>query len=88
MKTKLRLSIQLKLFRNGQMILCTSRLIKDRILAAAQVEMWDKAYLRVTYSNEYGLYNDGYYESFNELKQALSIFTERSLLNHVGGINE
>lgn len=79
MKTRIRLRITLKLWNNRQLVLSTRKQIKDRIIALAQVTMWDKAYLKVSYSpndiNEIDCY------SLERLKHALSVFTEKDLLD-------
>ena len=79
MKTKIRLRMTLKLWNNGELVLSTRKQIKDRIIALAQVAMWDKAYLKVSYSpndiNEIDCY------CLDRLKHALSAFTEKGLLD-------
>lgn len=86
---KIRLNIRLILWRNGKRINGANRYIKARILRLAQVEMWDKAYLCVTYDGKLGQINEGYYENFKDLKEALSAFTEQGLISYVlGGKDE
>jgi len=81
MKTKIRLAIHLKLFLNTRPILSTTKQIKSRILVAALKEKWDMAYLRVNYGRR--MFNYGFYSSPTELKKAISIFTEKSLINYL-----
>lgn len=81
MKTKVRLNIHLKLWLNGRIGLNSSFRIKDRVLHAIQVEMWNKAYLRVSYGNE--KFNDGYYYNLPDIKRALSVFTEKPLTEYL-----
>jgi len=55
--------------------------IKDRVLRAAQVKMWNSAYLKVSYGN--GIFNDGCYCSLLDFKNALSVFTEKALVDYL-----
>ncbi len=61
---------------------------KSRLLGVAEAVPWQKAYLKVYYGKAItnkGRYedivNEGDYETLEELKQALSAFTEKSLLD-------
>lgn len=83
MKTKLRLNIQVKFWKKGKLINSTCRRVKDRILSLAQKVKWDKAYIKVNYNRSF--YNDGFYYNFKDLKEVLSIFTEKALLDFFMG---
>ena len=85
MKIKTRINIQLKLWNNEKLVLDTSRRIKSRILALAQVSPWQKAYLKVTYDYRRGFFNAGEYYKYKDLKEALSAFTEKGLLDYILG---
>ncbi len=78
-KKRIRLAIRLKLFKNDKLILDTTKYIKSRILRLVQVNLWSKAYLKVSYGN--GYYNDGIYKNSKDIKQVLSQFTEKSLVD-------
>lgn len=84
MKTKVRVSIRLKLWKDGKLVVDTRKRIKARILSFAQVHLWDRAYLKVTYDRKNGYYNDGYYSTYEDLKAVLAAFTEKSLLDDFG----
>ena len=89
MKTKLRLNIQAKFWKDGKLINTACRRIKDRILILAQKENWDTAYLSVCYDNKRDYSNRGYYFKLKDFKEALSAFTESSLIKFIlGGKNE
>ena len=85
MKRKIRLAVQLRLWNNGNLVLSTTRRIKQRVLATAQGIIWNKAYLKVTYDYNRGFFNSGEYFNFEDLKKALSDFTEKSLLDYIFG---
>ena len=85
LKMKNRLNIRLKLWNNGELIVDTNKRIKAKIIALAQVNFWQKAYLKVTYDNRRGFYNDGIYNNYKDLKEVLSAFTEKALLDYVLG---
>lgn len=82
---KVRLSMTLKLFKKGKMILCITKRVKGRILYAAQVKSWDKAYFKVIYDRQKGYYNDAWCKDMDDLKFFVSGFTEKSLIKFLGG---
>jgi hypothetical protein len=79
MKTKVRLGLWLKLYKNGKTIFDTHLRMKDRVIAHAQKRMWDRGYLKVTYKR--GVYNDMDFYDLKSLKKGLSAFTEKDLVN-------
>lgn len=85
MKTKNRLNIQLKLYNSGKLTLATYKQKKSKILATAQVTLWQKAYLKITYDRSRGFFNIGIYNNYKDLKEALSAFTEEPLLDYILG---
>lgn len=85
MKTKLRLPIQIKLWKNDKLISNTYRRVKDRILLLVQKENWDKAYIKVIYDIKRGYDNSGYYFSLVDLKEVLCAFTEKAEIKHILG---
>ena len=42
-----------------------------------------QVWLRVNYDKKKSLYNEGVYDNFKDLKQALSQFTEQNLVNDI-----
>lgn len=60
---------------------------KQRLCHRAQVEVWRKAYLRVGYGKS-GAFNDGIYSNYQDLKHAIDVFTEKSLVDYLGGEND
>jgi len=71
------------------LVLAARKQIKSKILTTAQVTPWQKAYLKVTYDRNRGFFNDGFYNNFKDLKEALSVFTEKALLDYIlGDCNE
>lgn len=81
MKTKIRLKIQLKLWHKGRIVFDSCLSVKDRVLRAVQVEMWDKAYLKINYGKR--IFNDGYYHNLPDFKNALSAFTEKNVIEYL-----
>ena len=49
-----------------------------KILYLAQVNSWEKAYIKVTY--KHGFINEGIYNNIKDLKMAISAFTEKELV--------
>lgn len=89
MSSKVRLNIKIKLWNNGKPTINAHKRIKSRILALAQEHLWGKAYLRVTYDYNRRFFNDGEYYNFQDLKESLSAFTEKALLDYIlGGKND
>ena len=82
---KVRVSITLKLFENDGVTNCTTRRVKSRIIVAAQVKSWDKAYIKVVYDQQKGHYNEAMCNDMDDLKFFLSGFTEKSLINYIKG---
>ena len=80
MKKKSAIKIHLKLKNNDGSVksYCSSKL--RRIYSILQEAKFKKAYLRVNY--EVG-YNDGEYSNITDLKMALSVFTEKSLIKYL-----
>lgn len=70
----------LKLYKNQRLICSSTFTKKSSIRNCLQVKLWDKAYLRVIYDNKF--YNDGIYFDLKSIKQALSAFTEKALLDY------
>ena len=83
MRTKVRVSISLRLFKDGELVVRTTRRVKSRILLAAQKPLWDKASLRAVYDCHRGYANYAECESFELLEKMLSLFTEKPLLDHL-----
>lgn len=89
MKMKNRLNIQLKLWHKDKLVISTYRRIKSRILALAQERLWDKCYVRIIYDRRRRFFNDGEYFNYKDLKEVLSAFTEKPLLDYIlGDANE
>lgn len=85
---KLRLGLTLKLWKNDGTASSYRFQKKSRLLAIAEAASWQKSYLKAFYGKgmtntgkHEDIYNDGDYETLEELKQALSAFTEKSLLD-------
>lgn len=85
---KLRLGLSLKLWKNDGVVSSYRFQKKSRLLAVAKATSWQKSYLKVFYGKGItntgkleDIYNDGEYEELEELKLALSAFTEKSLLD-------
>ena len=85
MRTKIRVKITIKLFLNGKLVVRATRRIKDRILKIAKVTMWQKGLLIVSYGPSPKEQNAGCFYNFQELKEILSVFTEKSLLDYLKG---
>ncbi len=85
---KLRLGLTLKLWKRDGGVSSYRFQKKSRLLATAEAILWQKAYLKVYYGKAItnkgkleDVVNEGDYETLDELKQALSAFTEKSLLD-------
>ena len=76
-----KLSIHVRLWHRGKLILNTARQTRARILASIQGKIFDNAYLRVSQAGE--LLNDGDYYDLATLKQAIIAFTETSLIEFI-----
>lgn len=74
---KLRISIHLKLWNKGKLVLSTRKQKKSQILLELNSVTHDKGYIKVTYQP--GFHNNGYYDTDEKLLSALSAFTEKSL---------
>jgi len=74
--------MSLRLWKNNRLIANKQFQIKDRLLRSAQVEMWNKAYLKVNYGGN-KTFNDGIYFNYECLKFALSSFTEKVLISYL-----
>lgn len=74
--------------RDGKLIVSVTKRMKTQVLRVAQVELWDRAYLQVIYNPKSRLMNDGYYSNYKDLKQALSIFTGKRLINYAKGVDD
>lgn len=86
---KNRSNIRLKLWNKGELVLDINKRVKAKIIAFIQGKNWEKGYLKITYDNRRGYFNDGYYFSQKDLLEVLSIFTEKKLLDYIlGGKNE
>ena len=81
MRTKIRLKIRLKLYKDGQLVLDTTRRKKSQTLLQLDRVFHDKAYIRVDYPC--GGWNDSYHSSDESLKATLSAFTEKSLIDEL-----
>lgn len=81
---KIRIGMYLKLYKNGQTMHISTFTKKSSIRDCLQVKLWHKAYLRVIYDNNF--YNDGIYFNLTSIKQALSAFTEKALLDYVAKV--
>lgn len=53
---------------------------KSSVLRWVQVLSWDKGYIILHYGN--GLYNDNFFSDIGDLKENLSIFTEKEALDY------
>lgn len=80
---KIRLPMKVKLFSRGQTVFRSTFYKKSALITKIKVIPWDKAYIKVCYSHK--LYNDGFYNNYQDLKEALSVFTEKALLDFVEG---
>jgi hypothetical protein len=81
---KLRLGITLKMFKDGKLVSSTSRRVKSRIFEAITHASFPKGttgHIRVSYYP--GVYNDGHYDNKKDLKEALTMFTEKRLLDYI-----
>lgn len=81
MKKFTRFTIRLKTWNEGKLTLDMLRYKKSRILAAAQVNKFSEAYLRVQYRG--GGHNDAYCFTFSEIKRVLTLFTERATVDFI-----
>lgn len=78
-----RLRLDLKLKKDGELILSTKKYIKQRIVALVQGRKnseWTLGTLRVWYSITNDYYNQFNFTSLAELEQQLSICTEPRLI--------
>jgi len=75
---KKRTSMIIKLRKNGEMVCNKHLYMNSRVLALAQGENWDKGYIKVAYGQDY--YNDANFTSLEQLKEFLTLFTERNLM--------
>jgi len=78
---KIRLPISIKFFKNGQMVFSSTFTKKTSVARRTQAIPWDKAYIKVIYSNN--SYNDGIYYNLYNLKNVLAAFTEKDLLDYL-----
>ncbi len=83
---KLRIPMTLKLYRNGEEVFSSVLLKKSQVFSRAEANLWDKAYLKVSYGHVG--FNDGYHKDIASLKKALSSYTEKSLLDFVSRESE
>lgn len=83
-----RLKITLKLWKSDGRVKRYHSARTRRIYSILRAENFSKAYVKVVYGKGVTnrgkveeIYNDGEYETLDELKHALSAFTEKSLLD-------
>jgi hypothetical protein len=79
---KLRIGIHLKLWKDGKLVLATTKRIKNQIIVSLSTTPHDRGYIKVTYTP--GFWNDGYYDDDKKLLAALSAFTEKTLTDEFG----
>jgi len=78
-----RLKSRLKAWRNGKLVMDTTRSSKGRLRGIMQAQRADKYYIKVTYGKGWTtegfdeIYNDGVYSNKNDLLTAFSIFTSK-----------
>lgn len=78
-----RLKLRYKAWRNGKLVIDTTRNSKGRLRGIMQVQKADKYYIKVTYGKGWTIegfeeiYNDGVYSNKKDLLTAFSIFTSK-----------
>ena len=81
MKTKLRIKMHMKLYKNGQKVLDVTKQKKSSIYACLERVSHDRSYIRVFYLGNG--WNDSEHYSDKSLKSALATYTEKPLLNFI-----
>lgn len=81
--TRIRLRITISMYKNDVLVKRSTLAIKSRILKLAQETLWDKAIVKVNYGND--LDNTKVCYSQDDVKWAVSAFTEKPLLDHING---
>jgi len=82
-----RLKLRFKAWRNGKMVMDTTRSSKGRLRGIMQAQKADKYYIKVTYGRGWTtewfeeIYNDGIYSNKKDLLNAFSIFTSKDEVN-------
>lgn len=79
---KLRIKFRLILFDNGKRILGTTSHKKIKILHIAERTKHNKSYIKVDYGSGC---NESFHYSLISLKKALNAYTEKSLIEFIGG---
>lgn len=74
---KKRISMILKLYNNGKMVSSERFTLNSRVIAQAQRELWQNGYIKVSYAKQY--YNHADFSSVEQLKELLSVFTEKAM---------
>lgn len=80
------LKITLKLFKRDGPIVRYRTVKRKRIYHLVEANDFAKAYLKVNYTKDD--YNDGVYYSKEDLIQALSAFTEKSLVQYLFSLDQ
>ena len=85
MKFKLRLKLRLILYKNGKQVQSISMRVKEHLISSFQRAIDEKrcssGLLRVNYMPD--VYNEIDVKSADELKKALSVFTENQLVKYL-----
>jgi len=79
-RIKIRAKMAIKLYENGELIHSSTYRRKASVVAAIQLNKWDKAYIRVQYPLGNDYFNDGTYEDEGTLLRVLNKFTEWDLI--------
>lgn len=82
-RRKLRLKIKVKLYKKRKMVFKSTYRKKSSFMLSLMNNSWDKAYFCVYYDK--GFSNAGIYNSRKDCLEALSAFTEISLIDYVLG---
>lgn len=82
-----RLKLRFKAWRNGKLIMDTTRNSKGRLRGIIQAQKADRYYIKITYGKGWTtegfeeIHNDGVYSNKKDLLTAFSIFTSRDEVN-------
>ena len=84
-KKSYRLKFRIELYKNGRRVQSTFSTKKTKIVRCSQVKRWENGLLKVMLGCGRNVINEAIFNNTAELKKAISILTEKKLIEYIGG---